>query len=408
MTSKLILIAVIGVLFWGCCYAWLKSRFKGGDGKSQGYVDWIRTSLDDMFIVKQEKQILRALLVLTLVGGIIGFLLPGKLSQVDQRITINKGVRLNAKGQYVEASLVLDSIQKFPSPLAHNELGVAYLGQNNFIRAEKEFQQAVRLLPHYGKAHQNLALLYTTVGRFTEAAFEESRAIESEKFVLDEGRIYNLSDNLMEQLKIRLVVAFFMAFLGYKLPKPAILFLKWRRRTKFDEQLSDGLMMVANSLRAGLSLVQAVEMVSKEAKVPLNQEFELILREQRLGLSLDEAFAHIAVRMPGKDTKIMVNAVLILLSSGGNLPERFESLSKTIQERKRIQKKIKSMTAEGETQAWILSVLPLVLALVMNSMNAEAFSLLYTTALGWMIIALMVLLESLGIFFMVKATKVSV
>jgi tight adherence protein B len=399
---------ILGVLFGICAFAWMKGGRSGRGRDSLGYPGRIRASLDDMFVTVGERRIVQVLIGLTLAGAVIGFLLPGKMATLDQRMTIDKGVRLNAKGQYKEAALVLDAVQNLPSPLVHNELGVAYLGLDNPTKAEKAFKQSIRLLPHYGKAHQNLALLYTLLGRDAEAAFEENRALASEKFALAEEKVYNLRDDPMAGLGERLFLAFLLAWGGYTLPKPVIAFLKRRRRARFDEQMSDGLMMVANSLRAGLSLLQAVEMVAREAKEPLSQEFELILREQRLGLGLNEAFAHIAQRMPGKDTTIMVNAVLILLSSGGNLPERFEALSRTIQERKRILQKIKTMTAEGETQAWILSLLPIVLALVMNALNNEVFSLLYTTALGWILIVLMVLMEFLGIYFMRKAIKVEV
>jgi tight adherence protein B len=175
-----------------------------------------------------------------------------------------------------------------------------------------------------------------------------------------------------------------------------------------EEPLADGLVMIANGLRAGLSLVQSMEMVVREANPPLSQEFEMVLSEHRLGSSLGDALTHLAQRMPGTDTKIMVNATLILLESGGNLPERFDTLAQTIQERRRIQLKIKSMTAEGETQAWILTLLPMVLALMLNAMNHEVFSLMYTTVLGWMLIALIVLMESVGLFMMLKIVRVKI
>ncbi|MDO9264873.1 MAG: type II secretion system F family protein, partial [Desulfosalsimonadaceae bacterium] len=185
-------------------------------------------------------------------------------------------------------------------------------------------------------------------------------------------------------------------------------YLRHRRRKKFDEQLADGLVMIANGLRAGLSLVQAIEMVVKEGKPPLSQEFEMVLREHHLGSSLGDALKHLAERMTGTDTKIMVNATLILLESGGNLPERFDSLAQTIQERKRLQLKIKSMTAEGETQAWILALLPLVLGVILNTMNHEVFSLMYTTVLGWIILILIFLMEAVGLFWMLKIVKVKI
>ena len=149
-------------------------------------------------------------------------------------------------------------------------------------------------------------------------------------------------------------------------------------------------------------------MVVVEAKAPLSQEFEIVLNEHRLGSSLGDALMHLAERIPGNDTRIMVNATLILLESGGNLPERFDNLATTIQERKRIQQKIKTMTAEGETQAWILAALPLFLGLFLNYLNHDVFRLMYTTPLGWVMMLLIVLMEGVGLYLMLKLVKVKI
>ncbi|MFZ2630440.1 MAG: type II secretion system F family protein [Desulfosalsimonadaceae bacterium] len=403
---KIILLTTLLLLFWAGIYWWLRGRaLAGGQAK---YNQWILSSLADMFYTVDEKLVFRALVALAVTGAVVGFFTPGKVSQVDQKRTIEQAVKHNQQGEFDQAALILEEIENVDSPLLHNELGVAYLGLGNFDRAEKALMKAATLLPHYGKAHQNLATLYLTMGRFKDADFEASRAREAENYDIPSDRIYNLSDNLMDQLGIRIFLAALLALGGYQLPRLIILYLRHRRRKKFDEQLADGLVMIANGLRAGLSLVQAIEMVVKEGKPPLSQEFEMVLREHHLGSSLGDALKHLAERMTGTDTKIMVNATLILLESGGNLPERFDSLAQTIQERKRLQLKIKSMTAEGETQAWILALLPLVLGVILNTMNHEVFSLMYTTVLGWIILILIFLMEAVGLFWMLKIVKVKI
>ena len=112
--------------------------------------------------------------------------------------------------------------------------------------------------------------------------------------------------------------------------------------------------------------------------------------------------------MPTKDANIIVNSILILRETGGNLTEIFDTLSETMQERKRVLDKIKTMTAEGVMQTYMLAALPLVLALILDQMNPEIFSLLYTTPVGWMFIVLMALMEGIGIFWMLKIVKVKV
>ena len=290
-----------------------------------------------------------------------------------------------------------------------NELGVAYLGIGHLEKAETALKKAVKILPHYGKAHLNLSVLYAMTDRTTESAFEEARArAAAENYPIPEKRLYNLSDSVTDQLGIRILLAGLLGLGAYLLPRLIISFLRRRRQTKFEEQLADGLLMISNGLRAGLSLTQAIEMLVKEGTPPISQEFDLVLRQQRLGASLEDALSHLADRMPSTDTRIMVNASLLLIESGGNLPERFDTLAKTMQDRKRLQLKIKTMTAEGETQAWILAALPLVIGVILNTINKEVFSLLYTTTLGWMILVLMGLMEITGLFFMLKVTKVKI
>lgn len=407
MISKLLLCLLLTALFWGVAYLWVRGRAKADEGRTS-YFRWIQTSLADMFYTVSETAVFRTVTAAAIVFALLGFFAPGKISQMDAKLSIDRAVSLNREGDHVEAALVLEELTDTGSPLVFNELGVAYLGMGHFEKAETTLKKAVKVLPHYGKAHQNLAVLYTLMGRTTEAGFEETRAREADNFRIPEERLYNLSDSLEDQLGTRL---FFAALLGggaYFLPRLLIGFLRSRRRKKFDEQLADGLVMVSNGLRAGLSLVQAMEMVVREGKPPVSQEFDMVLREHRLGAALGDALSHLAERMPGTDTRLMVNATLLLLESGGNLPERFDTLAQTIQDRKRLQLKIKTMTAEGETQAWILAVLPLVIGLALNAMNHEVFSLLYTTAPGWMILILMFLMEAVGLFFMLKVVRVKI
>lgn len=409
MMQKLIVLMALFFVIWGGIYLWLRRRATvHAPTRISDYRQWIQSSLADMFYTVSDREIFHALAGLVVIGAMLGFFMPGKITQIDQLRDIERAIQHNRQDNYNEAILALDELKNKPSPIVQNELGVAHLGLSNFANAEKAFQQAVRLMPHYSKAHRNLTVLYTLTGKTNEAAFAETRAMESDKFPVSRESLYNITDSVTDQLGKRFFLACLLALGAWHLPRLIIRFLQRRRQKQFDEQLADGLLMIANGLRAGFSLLQAFEMVVKEAKPPLSQEFELVLREHRLGAGLGDALKRMAERMPGADTRIMVNATLILLESGGNLPERFDTLAKTIQERKRIQLKIKTMTAEGETQAYILALLPLVLALLLNSMNNEVFRLMYTTVLGWMIIGLIVLMEVVGLFWMLKTVRVKI
>jgi tight adherence protein B len=407
MHLKISLLATLLILFWAGIFFCLRGRVST-DGRQDNYSRWIQTSLADMFYTFSETMIFRTVMAVTLIFAILGFFAPGKISQIDKKLTIAQAISLNREGDHTQAALILEEVSDIHSPLVYNELGVAYLGTRYFEKAEFNLKKAIKALPHYGKAHQNLSVLYTLTDRTTEAAFEETRAREADNFQIPEHRLYNLPDSFNDQLGVRIFLAALLGAGAYSLPRLIIVLLRHRRQNKFDDQLADGLVMISNGLRAGLSLVQSLEMVVKEAKPPLSQEFDMVLREHRLGASLGDSLSHLADRMPGTDTRLMVNATLLLLESGGNLPEQFDTLAKTIQDRKRLQLKIKTMTAEGETQAWILAILPLALGLILHAMNKEVYSLMYTTPLGWMILFLIFLMEAVGLFLMLKTVKVKI
>ena len=368
----------------------------------------MKKTLDDMFYRLSEKNARRLVIVLMFTAGAFGFLLPGRFSEMDKLASIERAIDLNKKGNYKEVVVILEDLKGIDSPIVHNELGIAYLGTGQYDWAEKEFQKAIKILPDYSKSHYNLAGVYTSLGRDSDAFIELSKAEETSKYTVSEEDVYRLSGGILDNIFLRLMLLILMAYLGYKIPWAAIKFLKRRRITKFDAQLADGLVMISNGLRAGFSLVQALELTSKEARPPLSQEFELMLKEHRLGYDLDEALRRLSERMPTTDTKMFVNSTLILRETGGNLTEIFDTISQTMQERKRVKSKIKTMTAEGETQAVILAILPIALAFILDKMDPDMFTLMHTTTLGWILIILMAFMEAVGLLWMLKIVRVKI
>ena len=361
-----------------------------------------------MFYQLSEKNARRIVVILMFAAGTLGFFLPGKFSEMDKRSSIERAIELNDKGDYKGAAIMLEDLKGIDSPIVHNELGFAYLQMGQYDWAEKEFKRAIEIVPQYSTAHFNLAAVYSHTERGSDASFEFSRAKETSRYAVSEKKIYGLSGDIWDNIVLRLLLSLLLAYLGYRIPWAVIKFLKRRRIKKYGNQLADGLIMVSNGLRAGFSLLQALELVSKEARPPLSQEFDLMLKEHRLGYDLDEALRRLYERMPTMDTKIFVNSILILRETGGNLTEIFDAIAETIQERKRVQDKIKTMTAEGETQTLILAILPIALAFVLDRLDPDFFSLMFTTFLGWVIITLMAFMEGIGVYWMLKIVRVKI
>lgn len=185
-----------------------------------------------------------------------------------------------------------------------------------------------------------------------------------------------------------------------------MLFARYLRA--FEAQLVDALIMASNALRVGLSLPQALDIVAKEMPAPVSHEFALTLNEHRMGKNLDDALSAMADRLPSLDLAMVVNAVLILRETGGNLSETFETIVYTFTEREKVKDKISSLTAQGRVQGIILMAMPFVLGYLLNWVNPEYMQPLFTTVLGWILLAFMLLMLLAGGLLIRKIVSIDV
>jgi tight adherence protein B len=177
---------------------------------------------------------------------------------------------------------------------------------------------------------------------------------------------------------------------------------------KLDSQLVDALVLMANSMKSGLSLLQAVEMVATELKPPIAGHFETVLREVQLGRSIDHALVGLTERVPLADLEIAVHSIVTLRETGGNLSETFMTVANTIVERKKVEGKIGTITAQGLYQGFGMCAMPFVLVALFYVMNPELTSLLFTTPLGWVIWLIVIVMDALGMWTIMKVVKVDV
>lgn len=395
------------LLAFGSLYFLTKAFQKGEQGAWQRYVEWFVHSTDYLFLPLSDSAARKIIATSIIAFGTIGFLFPGQLALLDH-YSIDSAIELNRQGNHQDALDILMDYYDSNSPLIHNEMGIAYLGSGSFDEAIVQFQAAVKILPEYIPPHANLAMAYSFLGQEQDAVFELRKAKSLAKFSVSEELIYGMDEGLLGNINLRIFSFLIFGMVGWFIPKLILKRMMAKRMRQFDELLPEGLIMATNGLRAGMSLGQVLENLSQEAPKPLNQEFGLVVKEQRLGKEFNETLRGLAKRMPTDDTNILVNSIVILREVGGNLTEVFENLAYTIRERKMIKEKISTMTAEGRSQAVILVILPFVLGWLLDKMSPEVFSLMYTTPLGWMIIIFMGLWGGIGCVAMWKIVQVKV
>ena len=183
----------------------------------------------------------------------------------------------------------------------------------------------------------------------------------------------------------------------------------WEKRSnQVVLDMVEGLTMMTNGVRVGLSITQAMERVMKSMPGPLAQEFQLALNKTQLGMSIEEALAEMEKRINRPDLTMMVTAINILKETGGNLAETLDVIVGTLRSRQKVENKIKALTAQGSMQALIISIIPVVILTMMFFFNKQAAMLMLTTPLGWFSLFLILFLIFLGGFMMKKIVTIRV
>lgn len=181
-----------------------------------------------------------------------------------------------------------------------------------------------------------------------------------------------------------------------------------RRAEKMREQLPDVLTIMASSLRAGHSFLQALDTVAREIPAPANVEFQRLVAEIRLGRPPEDALEALADRVGSADFRWAVLAVNIQREVGGNLAEILDNVADTLRERANMRRQIRVLTAEGRLSAWVLASLPFAIALYMLAVNPAYISLLVTTQIGLFMTGVAGVLMVLGILWMRKIVNIDV
>jgi len=197
-------------------------------------------------------------------------------------------------------------------------------------------------------------------------------------------------------------------WVGWSVPARFIQILFTRRVKKFVLQMVDGLSLMSNGLRSGLNVPQAISIVQSELPNPISQEFGLILSQNKLGTTLEEAMGNLSKRMPHDDIEMFTTSVNILKETGGNLAETFDTIAYTIRERIKIESKIAAMVSQGVMQGIIVVLMPFALGAILYQIDPERIRPMFTTIPGWAMLFVMMTLQFLGGWTIWKIVQIKV
>ena len=181
-----------------------------------------------------------------------------------------------------------------------------------------------------------------------------------------------------------------------------------RREAAFTNQMGDCLMMVANAMRAGFSFLQAMDLVSKEMEPPISDEFKHVMRDIGLGASVERALDDMDKRVGSPDFSLVVTAVLIQQQVGGDLAHILDTISDTIQDRIRMRREVRTLTAQGRMSGWVLAILPFGLGALISVMNPSYMEPLFTERVGQIAIGVAVVMVLIGFFVIQRIVDIDV
>lgn len=209
-------------------------------------------------------------------------------------------------------------------------------------------------------------------------------------------------------LFMALVAGFIAASGAFYLPEHILKVMYRKRLEKFNDQLVDALLTLSNGLRSGLNFQQALGVLVQEMPAPISQEFTVVLQEIKLGEETSKALNNLVARVPDEDLAILVAAINIARGIGGNLAEIFDNIAGVIRERKRIEGRIKSLTAQGQLQAIVMALAPLAIVMAMYFIDSSMVEALYTTIPGWIIIFFVAIMDYVGYRVILKIVTIDV
>ncbi len=198
------------------------------------------------------------------------------------------------------------------------------------------------------------------------------------------------------------------AIITILLPGIIIRRLRKKRINNFIYQLPDALNSIAASLRAGTNLAKAMQQIAEQQPPPISQEFTVILSEYKMGRQLEDSLMDMYKRINRQEVDLLISAISISRSVGGNLADTLETLAKTLREKAQIEGKIDALTSMGRMQGWVVGLIPVAVMLMLRKQEPEGMNALFNEPIGWITLAVIALLMFIAVMMIRKIVNIDI
>lgn len=207
----------------------------------------------------------------------------------------------------------------------------------------------------------------------------------------------------------QMVMGIVAAFVGFFAPRIYVSRATQSRLTKFEGQLPDTLSLWVNALRSGYSVLQSMEAISRDAPDPTSIEFKRVVQEVQLGIDMESALEHLLNRVESDDLDLVLTAVNINREVGGNLAEILDVIGHTVRERIKLKGEISVLTAQGRITGYLISFLPIILALFLYGINPEYMGNLFENrSCGWPLLGVGLAMIGIGMALIQKIVDIEI
>lgn len=204
----------------------------------------------------------------------------------------------------------------------------------------------------------------------------------------------------------RIMFGVMMAAIGVLAPFLYLNMRTGKRRKTLEGQLGDSLVLIANSLRSGYSFLQAMDVVAREMPPPIGKEFEMVLRETRINIPVEDALQNLVRRVGSDDLDLAITAMLVQRQVGGNMAEVMDTIATTIRDRAKLKGEVSALTATGRMSGYVVAGVPVGLVLLVSAINPEFMRPLFTHPIGWAAMAVAGCMQLTGAFIISRMTNV--
>ena len=189
---------------------------------------------------------------------------------------------------------------------------------------------------------------------------------------------------------------------------PLAKYLDARRRAKFNVQLPEAIATMTNALRAGFSISQAFDSVVEQGEKPMSEEFAILQQQIKIGMPFEAALESMSRRVGSEDLTLVTTAILISRRTGGNVTEIFDRIAETIRGRMKVERKVRSLTAQGRMQGAVVSLMPFVLAIIMTILRPGMMLPFLASATGVLAVIATCALIAVGWLMIRRIVKIDV